>query len=84
MRIISIRLVKRGALADTYIIPRDQFDKVLVERDTSLGIKNRGCGCADKVGGNDCIVSIFKDSLGGIWSDSSQLSTSIKRVENAL
>jgi hypothetical protein len=40
------------------VIPGDKLDEVIVERDTGLGIEDRGVGVAVHVGGDDLVLSV--------------------------
>jgi hypothetical protein len=45
------------------VVPRDQLDEVLVQLDTSLGIKDRRSIVADEIGGDDLLVSVLDNVL---------------------
>jgi hypothetical protein len=45
------------------IVPRDQLDKVVVERDTGLGIKDGRVRVADKVSGDNIVLSVAENAL---------------------
>ncbi len=45
------------------LTPRDELDEVGVERDTSLGVKGGRGGGANKVGGDDLVLGVVKDTL---------------------
>lgn len=56
------------------VVPRDELDKVGVEGDTGLGVKDGGLGGAKEVGGDDLVVSVAEDALellglGGLLDD---------------
>jgi hypothetical protein len=40
------------------VVPRDQFDEVLVEGDTGLGIEDGGVGIAVQIGGDNVVLSV--------------------------
>jgi hypothetical protein len=45
------------------IVPRNEFDKVVVERDTGLGVEDGGVWVTNEVSGDDSILGIVKNSL---------------------
>lgn len=45
------------------VVPRNELDKVVVERDTGLGVKDRRLGAPDKVGRDNLVVSVPEDTL---------------------
>ena len=47
------------------IVPRHEFDKVVIEGDTSLGIKDGRVWVTNKVGGHDLILGITENALHG-------------------
>ncbi|GKT57039.1 glyceraldehyde-3-phosphate dehydrogenase, putative [Colletotrichum tofieldiae] len=52
------------------VVPGDQLDKVVVQRDTGLGIEDGGIGVADHVGGDNVVLGfMFKKKIivGGQW-----------------
>uniref|UniRef100_A0A1L8E9Y9 Putative secreted protein n=1 Tax=Haematobia irritans TaxID=7368 RepID=A0A1L8E9Y9_HAEIR len=52
-------------ITEFVVVPRDQLDKLIVEGDTSLGIKDRGVGVANKIGGDNFFIGVAQDSLHG-------------------
>jgi hypothetical protein len=47
-------------LTPLVIVPRNQFDEVLVQRDTSLGIEDGGVGVAVHVSGDNLVLGVSK------------------------
>jgi hypothetical protein len=45
------------------IYPRDKLDKVVVERDTGLGVKDGRLGGTDEVGRDDLVLGVAEDTL---------------------
>jgi hypothetical protein len=50
------------------IVPRDKLDEVVVERNSSLGVEDRGVGVTDEVGRDDILISVGHDTLIGSQS----------------
>ena len=73
-----------NTLLNTYIVPRDQLHKVLVERNACLSVKDGGRELADKVSGDNRILSISKNSLRWFKFDSSQCLPVAEALEHAL
>ena len=60
------------SIAGTY--PRDELDKVVVERDTGLGVKDGRLGGTDEVGRDNLVFGVTEDTLellglGGLLDD---------------
>jgi hypothetical protein len=45
------------------VVPRDELDKVLVERDTGLGVKDGGFGRSDEIGRDELVFGVAEDTL---------------------
>ena len=43
--------------------PRDKLDEVVVERDTGLGVEDRGLGGSDEIGRDDLVLGVAEDTL---------------------
>jgi hypothetical protein len=56
---------KAGEAPQTHVVvPADELDEVLVQRNACLSIKDGGGGVAVKVGGDDLILGVSEDSWG--------------------
>jgi hypothetical protein len=51
-----------AGVAPLVVVPRDQLDEVVVERDTGLGIKDGGVSVASQVRRDNFIFSVRKDT----------------------
>lgn len=47
-----------AGVAPLVVIPRDELDKVLVERDTGLGVENGAVWVTIQVGGDDLVLGV--------------------------
>jgi hypothetical protein len=45
------------------IVPSDEFDKVGVQLDSSIGIKDGRSSVAYEIGGNESVISVLDDAL---------------------
>src|SRR6478752_6679312 len=45
------------------VVPGDQLDEVVVERDTGLGIEDGGVGVAVEIGGDNIVLSVGQNAL---------------------
>lgn len=52
-----------GGVTVLIVIPRDELDKVGVERDTSLGIKDGRAAVTQEIGGDNFILSVAENAL---------------------
>jgi hypothetical protein len=56
------------------VVPRDELDEVVVERDTGLGVEDGRLGGSDEVGGDNLVLGVAEDTLellglGGLLDD---------------
>lgn len=52
-----------GRVAVLVVVPRDKLDELVIQWDTSLGIKDAGVGITDEVRRDDVILSVSQDSV---------------------
>lgn len=45
------------------VVPRDELDEVLVERDTGLGVKDGGLGGTNEIGRDELVLGVTQDAL---------------------
>ena len=50
-------------VAPLVVVPRDQLDKVLVQLNTGLGVKDRRSRVANEIGGDDILISVLENAL---------------------
>jgi hypothetical protein len=50
-------------VAPFVVVPCDELDETRIQSDSGLGVKDRGIGIADEIGGNDFLLSVVKNSL---------------------
>jgi hypothetical protein len=63
LRGVDEEVTHAARVAPLVIVPGDELDKVLVERDTGVRVEDRGPLRADKVGRDDLVLSVANDSL---------------------
>ncbi|KAK8923190.1 hypothetical protein VCV18_007252 [Metarhizium anisopliae] len=54
-----------AGVAPLVVVPGDQLDKVLVEGDAGLGVKDGGVGVAVHVGGDNIVLGVGENALEG-------------------
>lgn len=52
-------------VAPLVIVPRDELDKVAIEGDTSLGVKDAAATVSDKIRGDDSVLGVTQDAVEG-------------------
>ena len=57
-------------VAPLVVVPGNQLDEVLVQRDTSLSIEDGGSRVADEIGGDDILISVLKNALVLVFGSS--------------
>jgi hypothetical protein len=51
-----------AGVAPLVVVPADELDEVVVERDTGLGIEDGGVGVAVHVGGHNLVLGVSEDA----------------------
>ena len=52
-----------AAVAKLVVVPADELDKRVVQRDAGLGVEDAGVGVADKVGRHNLVLSVAENAL---------------------
>jgi len=61
---VSDEVEDTTAVAPLVVVPADKLDKVLVERDTGLGIEDGRVGVAVEVARDDLVLGVGKNACG--------------------
>jgi hypothetical protein len=51
-----------AGVAPLVVVPRDELDKVVVQRDTGLGVEDGRVGVANHVRGDDVVLGVGKNA----------------------
>lgn len=55
--------MRRTGVTVLVVVPRDELDEVVVERDTGGGIEDGGSGATDEIGRDDGVLGVVEDTL---------------------
>jgi len=60
---VNKKINDSARIAPLVVVPGDQLDKVGVQRDTGLGVKDARVGVANEIGGNNFVFGIGHDAF---------------------
>lgn len=58
-----------SGVAPLVVVPADELDEVVVERDTGLGVEDRAVGVAVQVRGDNIVLGVGKDACRPILAE---------------
>ena len=62
LRNVGKKVKDTAGVTPLIVVPGNQLDKVVIERDTGLGVEDGGSGVAVQVGGNNVVLSVAHDA----------------------